>query len=221
MGLMDKSTVLMYLMRAVVMLIAIPVHEAAHAFVSAKLGDTTARDHGRMTLNPKAHFDLMGAVCMIVAGVGWAKPVPTDPRRFRNPKVGMAVTAAAGPLANTILAFVSIIAYKYIYYLAPAPVTLFWNVMLLLANYMAAINITLAVFNLLPIPPFDGSRIANLILPPRIYFKIMQYERYIFMGMFLLLVLGVFDAPLAFLRGGMWNLLGKATLFVERILGII
>lgn len=219
MGLMSKSTILMYLMRGIVMLIAIPVHEAAHAWVSARLGDTTARDHGRMTLNPAAHFDLMGAVCMIVAGVGWAKPVPTDPRRFKNPKRGMALTAAAGPLANTLLAFLSIVAYKVIYYLAPA--TVLWNFLLLLANYMAAINITLAVFNLLPVPPFDGSRIVTLFLPPYLYFKIMRYERYIFAGMFLLLVLGVLDGPLAFLRGVMWKVLMQATMFVELLLGII
>lgn len=219
MGLMDKSTVLMYVMRGIVMLVAIPVHEAAHAWVSAKLGDTTARDHGRMTLNPAAHFDLMGAVCMIVAGVGWAKPVPTDPRRFKNPKQGMALTAAAGPFANMLLAFIAIVLYKFIYYLAPNTVA--WNFLLLLANYMAAINITLAVFNLLPIPPFDGSRIATLFLPPHLYFKIMRYERFVFAGMFLLLVLGVLDAPLAFLRGIMWKLMMGATMFVELLLGII
>ncbi len=219
MGMMDRGTILMYIMRGIVMLVAIPVHEAAHAWASARLGDTTARDYGRMTLNPAAHFDLMGAVCMIVAGVGWAKPVPTDPRRFKNPKKGMALTAAAGPLANTLLAFISIVIYKLIYYLAP--VSTLWNFFLLLANYMAAINITLAVFNLLPIPPFDGSRIATLFLPPRLYFKIMRYERYIFVGMFLLLILGVLDGPLAFLRGIMWRVLTAATMFVELMLGII
>lgn len=216
MGLMDRSTVLMYLMRAIVMLVAIPVHEAAHAYVSAKLGDTTARDYGRLTLNPMAHFDLMGAICMVVAGVGWAKPVPANPSRFKNPKKGMALTAAAGPAANILLAFFSIILYKVIYYLAPN--TAIWRFLLLLMNYMASINITLAVFNLLPIPPFDGSRIVNLVLPHHLYFKIMQYERYIFLGMFLLLILGVFDLPLAILRHWMWKFLGWCTGFVDHML---
>ena len=220
MGLMDKSTILMYLMRAIVMLVAIPVHEAAHAYVSAKLGDTTAKDYGRLTLNPVAHFDLMGALCMILAGVGWAKPVPTNPMRFKNPKRGMALTAAAGPVSNVLLAFLSIIVYKLVFYMAPLQVTT-WQFVLLLLNYMASINITLAVFNLLPIPPFDGSRIVNVFLPQRLYFKIMQYERYIFIGMFLMLVLGVLDTPLRYLNNLMWDLLLHATGFVEMMLGLI
>ena len=219
MGLMDKSTILMYLMRAIVMLIAIPVHESAHAWVSAKLGDTTARDHGRLSLNPLAHFDLMGAVCMIVAGIGWAKPVPTNPYRFKNPKAGMAITAAAGPISNQILAFFSVIVYKLVYYLAP--VTALWEFVLLLSQYMMIINVTLAVFNLMPVPPFDGSRIVNVLLPRRLYFQIMRYERYIFLGMFLLLVLGVFDTPLSILNYWTSRLLFRATGFVEVLLGIV
>ena len=97
MGLIDKRMLLVWLMRALVMLVAIPVHEAAHALVSAKLGDTTARDRGRLTLNPMAHFDLLGALCMIFTGIGWAKPVPTYASRFKNPKAGMALTAATNP----------------------------------------------------------------------------------------------------------------------------
>ena len=92
MGLIDKRTLLVWLLRALVMLVAIPVHEAAHALVSAKLGDTTAKDRGRLTLNPMAHFDLLGALCMIFTGIGWAKPVPTYASRFKNPKAGMALT---------------------------------------------------------------------------------------------------------------------------------
>lgn len=162
----------------------------------------------------------MGAVCMIVVGIGWAKPVPTDPRRFKNPKRGMAISAAAGPLANVALAFVSIIAYKLVFYLAPLHFGI-WQFLLLLANYMASINITLAVFNLLPVPPFDGSRIVNVFLPQRLYFKVMQYERYIFVAMFVLLLVGAFNTPLAYLRQGMWQLLGRATGFVEVLLGAI
>lgn len=107
MGLLSTTQILSYLARALVMLIVIPVHEAAHAFVSAKLGDTTAKDAGRLTLNPLAHFDPIGALCMIVAGFGWAKPVGVNPARFKNPKAGMAISAAAGPVSNLLLAFVA------------------------------------------------------------------------------------------------------------------
>ncbi len=215
MGVWSRSTILLYLVRALVMLVAIPVHEAAHALVSWKLGDSTAKDYGRLTLNPMAHFDLLGALCMVFVGVGWAKPVPTDPRRFKNPKAGMALSAAAGPVSNILIAFVSVLLYKVIYYMAPG--TQFWAFMLFLLFNMANVNIVLAVFNLLPIPPFDGSRLITVFLPPRLYFGIMRYERYIMMGMFLLLILGVLDAPLAFLNGKLWDFLLWTTSFVEKI----
>ncbi|MBQ5755040.1 MAG: site-2 protease family protein, partial [Oscillospiraceae bacterium] len=164
---MSKEMIMAYLLRAVVMLVAIPVHEAAHAWASWKLGDDTARRAGRMSLNPMAHFDPMGAVCMIFVGVGWAKPVGINPYRFRRPKQGMALSAAAGPASNLVLAFFSLIAYKLIYYLAPA--TALWEVLFSLSYYMVALNINLAVFNLLPVPPWDGSRIAWAFLPQRTY----------------------------------------------------
>ena len=214
MGLLNTQVLFVWLLRGLVMLVAIPVHEAAHAFVSAKLGDTTARDRGRLTLNPLAHFDLLGALCMIFTGIGWAKPVPTYPSRFKNPKAGMALTAAAGPLANLAVAFLAILAYKIIYYLLPGGTAV--NFVLLLLQYMASINVSLAVFNLLPVPPFDGSRLVTVFLPRRAYFKLMQYERYIFIAVFLLLFLGFLDGPLYALNTWAWNGLVWATSFVDR-----
>ena len=214
MGLIDKRTLLVWLLRALVMLVAIPVHEAAHALVSAKLGDTTARDRGRLTLNPLAHFDLLGAACMIFTGIGWAKPVPTFASRFKNPKAGMALTAAAGPAANLLVAFVAVLLYKVLYYILPASVAV--DFVLLFLEYMASINTTLAVFNLLPVPPFDGSRIVTVFLPQRTYFRLMKYERYIFIAMFLLLFMGFLDGPLYFLNNIAWNGLLRATSFVDK-----
>lgn len=214
MGLMDKRTLLVWLLRALVMLVAIPVHEAAHALVSAKLGDTTAKDRGRLTLNPMAHFDLLGALCMIFTGIGWAKPVPTYASRFKNPKAGMALTAAAGPAANLLVAFVAVLLYKILYYTLPASAAI--NFLLLFLEYMASINTMLAVFNLLPVPPFDGSRIVTVFLPRHTYFKLMQYERYIFIAVFLLLFLGFLDGPLYRLNSLVWDGLMWATSFVDR-----
>lgn len=211
--------------RALVMLVAIPVHEAAHAYVSWKLGDDTAKNMGRMSLNPMAHFDLLGAVCMVVAGVGWAKPVPTAAYRFRDPKKGMALTALAGPVANLLVAFASAVLYKVVLYAdIGMGLGMVANILVNLLYYMIVMNVSLAVFNMLPIPPFDGSRIMLTFLPPKWYFKIMQYEQYIFMGMFLLLMLGVLDRPLGMLNGMAVQMLDNATRFVDvialRMLGV-
>lgn len=214
MGLISPSQLLVWVMRGLAMLLAIPVHESAHAWASDKLGDSTAKNMGRLSLNPMAHFDLLGAVCMIVAGIGWAKPVPVYPQRYKNPKLGMALSAAAGPLSNLVLAFLSMVVYKLCYYFLPAGAAA--QLVLVFLYYLVAVNVSLAVFNLLPVPPFDGSRILLLVLPRRLYFQIMQYERQIFLAMFLLLVLGVFDAPLYWLNNGMWNLLNQATGFIDR-----
>ena len=108
-----------YLIRALVTLIAIPFHEAGHALAAWLLGDPTAKREGRISLNPFRHFDLVGTLCMIFAGVGWAKPVSTDPRNFKNPKWGMSLTALAGPAANLLLAYLGMVAWKILYYWAP------------------------------------------------------------------------------------------------------
>lgn len=210
------STVVSYIIRALVFLIAIPFHEAAHAWVSWKLGDPTAKNHGRMTLDPRVHFHPIGFLCMLVAGVGFARPVPADTRNFKNPKLGMAVTAAAGPLSNLVLAFFSMILYKVYYYCAPANTVNTYIALFL--YYMVAYNVALAVFNMLPVPPWDGSRIALLFLPRKWYFKVMQYEHQIFMVMFLLLWLGLFDTPLYYLENLAFGFLYDSTFFVEKIL---
>ena len=208
-----STRIMMYLYRALVMLLAIPCHEAAHAWVSLKLGDSTGRDHGRLTLNPMAHFDPLGAACMILAGVGWARPVPVNAARFRDPKRDMALSALAGPVANLLLAYISMIGYKLLLYFAPDLTIM--GYLMLFCYYMVVINVTLAVFNMLPVPPFDGSRILLVFLPRRIYFGIMKYERYIFIGMFLLLAVGVLDGPLYVLQNGAIRLLDNGTRYIE------
>ena len=191
-------------------IISLSVHESAHGYVSYKLGDPTARNLGRITLNPLKHFDLLGFICMVFFRVGWAKPVPVNARYYKNPRVGMALTAAAGPVSNLLLGVIGVFggelslrwAYAVITNAAALNVAMtFYNFFFLLAFC----NISLAVFNLLPVPPFDGSRILYVFLPPKYYFGIMKYEKYIMIAVLVLFYIGVFDGPLSFIVNGIYD----------------
>lgn len=180
-----------------------PIHEYAHAFVATKLGDDTPRLRGRLTLNPLAHIDIIGALMILIVGFGYAKPVPVNARRFKNPKAGMALTALAGPVSNLLMAFIFSLVGNIISFAAyKAGVTSdLFRAVILFTALASQINAGLAVFNLLPIPPLDGSKILALVIPPKYYFKYLQYERYIIIGVFLLIFIGVLDIPLSFLTG--------------------
>ena len=207
-GLSFTELLVALLSSLAVIFITLPVHEFAHGYVATRLGDPTPRWQGRLTLNPMAHIDWFGAGALLLFGIGWAKPVQVDARYFKNAKWGMAITALAGPVSNIILSLVVFIIYFIL--LSIAYVCGFWfnpvvNFLASFLDYVAYISIYLAVFNLIPIPPFDGSRILFTFLPQKYYFMFMRYERYIFLGVLALLYIGVLDAPISFLTSSVYN----------------
>lgn len=195
---------ILFLARLFVVFCTLPVHEYAHAFVADKLGDKTARLSGRLTLNPMAHIDILGAIMILFVGFGYAKPVPVNPRNFKNPKKGMALTALSGPFSNILMAVVFMFLSNVLSLFGSS---LFVQAFYVFFSFAASINIGLAVFNLIPIPPLDGSRVLELLIPDKYYYKFAQYERYIVIVIFGLIVFGVLDAPLAFLQNHLYSAL--------------
>ncbi len=188
-------------------LLCITVHETCHGLTAYWMGDDTAKRMGRLSLNPLRHVDVMGLVMMALVRFGWAKPVPIDMRRFRHPKVGMALTALAGPVSNVLLALAAMILRSAALACYAVSGSVFWEYIILFFEYMVILSAGLAVFNLFPIPPMDGSKVLFAVLPDRWYMQLMRYERY---GMILLMVLlltNVLDTPLLFLRGKLLDLL--------------
>lgn len=182
--------------RILVAAFLLPIHEVAHGWVAYKMGDPTAKWMGRLTLNPVKHLDPIGSVLLVLIGYGWAKPVPINARNFKNPKKGMAITAAAGPIANILVALIFVVIYKVVswFYIGTGVAFLFTLSDVLLQ--ITLINVGLAVFNLFPVPPLDGSRIVGLFLPERIYFQIMQYERYIMIAFMAVIMFTTFLDPI-------------------------
>lgn len=188
-------------------LLCITFHETCHGLVAYLLGDDTAKKQGRLSLNPLRHVDLMGLVMMAICHFGWAKPVPIDMRRFKNPKIGMALTALAGPLSNLLLAYVAVLFVMVCaaFYMATGSVVLYYLWMFFYS--VELISAGLAVFNLFPIPPLDGSKVLFAFLPDGWYARLMRYERYGMALLAVLLLTGVLDTPLEFLRDGLTNTL--------------
>ena len=182
-------------------LLCITFHETCHGLVAYRLGDNTAKRMGRLSLNPLKHVDLMGLIMMALFRFGWAKPVPVDMRNFKNPKAGMALTALAGPVSNVVLAYAAVVLCNFVMFLADR----LGSTWLLLALaqffvYVEIISAGLAVFNVFPIPPLDGSKVLFALLSDRAYDRLMRYEKYGMGLLMALLVTGAIDRPLGAMR---------------------
>jgi Zn-dependent protease len=216
-----NTQILVYLSRALTMLLVLPLHEAAHGLVAKWMGDDTAERQGRITLNPFKHLDPIGSILMLITGFGWAKPVPINPIRMRSYRGGVALTALAGPLSNLIAAFICGLAYsllycsetvasQYISYMYGGSVTIMVCVMMIL-QYLFSINVGLAVFNLLPIPPLDGFNILRYFTGEKVDRWFYVHQRELSIG-FLVIILLISKLPYDY------NILYRATDAVSNLL---
>ena len=230
---MNNFEIFEYILRIPIVLISLTVHEIAHGYAAYKLGDPTAKNLGRLSMNPLKHLDPIGALCMLLFRFGWAKPVPINTRYFKKPKRDMALSALAGPLSNLLMAFIAYIIRVYILYFSATGMQFGYTisgelliltdagkifyVLYLFFDTFFILNISLAVFNLLPIPPLDGSRIMFVLLPDKLYFKVMKYEQYIYIGMMICLFVGLLDPVLNAVFGFFINIFDFITRFLPFI----
>lgn len=202
------------LARLIVLMTAIPVHEFAHAWAAEKMGDSTARYSRRLSLNPLDHIDPIGALMILLIGIGFARPVPIDSRNFRNHRLGTIVTSLAGPFSNILMALVCLIVAKLLWLAYLATQLGFLAGIFQVVAFMVSVNLTLAVFNLLPVPPLDGWHAICPLLPREVYWKVAAYEHQIVWLVLILVWFGAFNGILGTFTGILYALLDAMTFFL-------
>lgn len=215
---MSKELILKYGARIMVIFMVIPLHEFAHAWSANKMGDPTPKAQNRLNVNPFNHIDPIGGLMLLVAGFGWGRPVQVNPNYFKNPRKGMALSAAAGPIANLIVAYIGVILYKVLasFFYANGTEVLYWLTVLM--YYFTSINLGLAIFNLIPIPPLDGSKILRYFTSYNFDRKIQQYSFYISIGFIVLVLSGLLDTPLNWLNEKFFWIMDKLSFWVDPLM---
>lgn len=209
---MNFNTVILMIARILALAVAFPFHESAHGLSALALGDKTAKTSRRISMNPMRHFDPLGFILLMLVGFGWGKPVPINPDNFKHKKSGIALTALAGPLSNLFLAYISIIVFKLFYIFLPG-----FQFIQLFLYYSIFINISLMLFNLIPVPPLDGSQILYYFMDDESYFNFSRYSTVLFIVLLVLLEVlnrtGIYSRIIK----SVFNVLDECSLFVEKI----
>lgn len=194
----DGTVLLQLAIQIVAIVLCLTIHELSHGLAAYVLGDKTAKRAGRLSLNPFRHLEPVGFLMLLVARVGWAKPVPVDMRRFRHPKTYMALTALAGPISNFLTAFLALAGGGLVLRLFPQTASQVLAYTVFFLCYIAVLSVGLGLFNLIPVPPLDGSRVLFAFLPDRLYYLLMRYERWLMLVIIALAWFGLLSGPIDF-----------------------
>ena len=224
---LDSIDVLQIITKILIIFLVLPIHECAHAWAAHKMGDETAAYSGRLTLNPLAHIDILGALCLLITGFGWAKPVPINPLKFKKQRFGIAITPAAGPLSNLAVSFIAMIIYRIVlslpggsgYFLSSAGDITGGFVILYILQFFILVNIGLAIFNLIPIPPLDGSKIISYFTSAKLDRWIYEHQLIVNAVFFAVIITGILSKPLNIIGGYVYDLFWFITNFIPKLMG--